>query len=166
MASQVFEAFKIGLLANSNFSDYSAADQKLRLMLVMNATTVDTENDEKNTLANFTDIDQHDATINSVTFSNGKSGAAHLRTVTVSTTESTTTQYLTASGTITWTAVAAGSTPIQGVLLFKHTNEDGVADSVAPEGVPVAFFDFGGDVTANGGNISVTFSTNRMISLT
>ena len=165
MASQVFEAFKIGLLSNANFSDYSASDQKLRLMLVMNTTTVDSENDEKDTLANFTTLDQHDATINSVTFSNGKSGAEHLRTVTVSTTESSTTQYLTASGTITWTAVAAGTRAIQGVLLFKHTNESS-ADTAAPVGVPVAFFDFGGDVTAPGGNISVTFSTNRMISLT
>ena len=165
MASQVFEVWKAGILDGTIDSVTTSANTLLRLMLVSTNTTADTDNDGIATIAGLGTLDQFDGDINSQAFSSQKNSDHHIKTVTCSVTESGTIKYLTASGTTTWTAVAAGTRAIQGVLLFKHTNDSG-AVGADPEGVPVAFFDFSADVTPNGGNISVTFSSNRMISLT
>ena len=143
----------------------TSANTLLRLMLISTNTTADTENNGITTIAGFGTLDQFDGTINSAAFASNENSDNHLKTVTCSVTESGTIKYLTASATITWTAVAAGTRNIQGVLLFKHTN-DSSSDTTTPAGVPVAWFEFGSAVTPNGGNISVTFSSNRMISLT
>ena len=167
MASQVFEVWKAGILDGSIDSVTTSADTLLRLMLISTNTTADTENDGITAVSGsgaFTTLDQFDGDINSQAFSSQKNSDHHIKTVTCSVTESGTTKYLTASGTITWTSVDAGTRNIQGVLLFKHTNDSGGA-GVDPEGTHIAFFDFSSDVTPNGGNISVTFSSNRMISL-
>ena len=174
MASQVFEVFTAGLLGSTNFSDYSSADQKLCLMLCAGSTTAGSANNGVTDLTGLT-LDQHEGSINSVAYASGKNaistnGTTHLQQVTVTVTESGTTQYLTgnasSSGVVTWNSVAADSSEIiKGALLFKCTSEgDGNGATVA--GVPVAFFEFSSPITPNGGNISVTFASSRMVSLT
>ena len=165
MASQVFEVWKAGILDGSIDSVTVSANTLLRLMLLSTNTTADTDNNGITTIAGFGTLYQFDVTINSAVFADNENSDNHLKTVTCSVTDSALVKYLTASGTITWTAVAAGTRDIQGALLFKHTN-DSSSDTTPPEGVPVAWFEFGSAVTPNGGNISVTFSSDRMISLT
>ena len=175
MASQVFEVFTAGLLGATNFSDYTSADQKLVCMLIANGSDCGSLNDGVTDLTGFTPLNQHQGSINSVAIGDGRNaistnGTTHLQQVTVTVTESTTTKYLTgnatSSGVVTWNSVAADSSnTIVGALLFKCLSE-GDGNGATVTGTPVAFFEFSSPITPNGGNISVTFASSRMISLT
>ena len=168
MASQVFEVYKAGILTGDIDSVSTTADKRLRCMLVMTSTTASSANDGITALTGLT-VDQHDASIESNAFASYKNADTHIKTITCEVTESGTVKYLagntSASGAVTWTAVVAGTRAIKGCLLFQHTN-DSASASTTPAGIPVAFFEFSSPVTANGGNITVTFASSRMISLT
>lgn len=131
----------------SLFNSTTAAALKVRL--VMTNTTVDTENDTKDTLNDFTTMDTHDGsgyvdkTLASITIAqDDTNGGATLD-----------------AADVVWTSLGAGTRAIEGALVY---HEDAAADSTRS---PILFFDTS-NISSNGGDVTLSFNASGLFRIT
>lgn len=113
----------------------------LKVRLVMTNTTVDTENDGKDHLNDFTTMDTHDG-----------SGYVDKSLASLATAQDDTNNRTTLDcADITWTALGAGTRSIEGAIVYQE-------DSAAESGrIPIAFYDTT-NIASNGGDVTLTIN--------
>lgn len=144
MASVIYNEFKRANAAGE--IDLNADD--IRVYLLMNTTTADTENDAIVNLADFTLIDKH-----------GTAGAKALTTEAVNKDDANDRAEFDADN-VTWTALAAGARPVQGVLVYKHVDGTDLNDLV------IAFIDFAADKNPDGSDFTIQWDAQGILQLT
>jgi len=144
MASVVYNAFKQAV-AQANI-DLDADD--IRVALVMSNTTVDTENDAKVYVGDFTTLDECD-------------GANYVRKAlaneAVNKDDANDRAEFDADD-VTWTALGVGTRTTVGVLIYKHVTID--ADSPA-----IAFVEFASPVTHDGTDFTIQWNVEGILQL-
>lgn len=146
MASQVFNIAKKGLFNGAIDLDTNT----IKARLVMTNTTVDTENDAKNFLSDFTTIDVCD--------SSGYTDKT-LSTLTVTQDDTNDLAKWTADN-LTWTSLATCTRQIQGVLIYKFVTNDAGS-------TPICFVQFSSNKTPDGSDFTVAWdSSNGILTLT
>lgn len=145
MASQVFNEFKRATAEG----EIDLATDDIRIRLVMLNTTVDTENDGKAFLADFTTIDTCDG-------ANYVDKALASETVTK---DDGNDRAEFDAADVTWTALGVGARTTVGVLIYKFVTTD--ADHV-----PIAYIEFSGAVTHDGTDFTIQWDAEGIIHLT
>ena len=115
----------------------------IRVMLVMEATTADTEEDVA-TIGAFGTLDEYDGT------NNARKALASEAVVA----DNTNNRGEFDADDVTWTALGAGATPVEGALVYKHVTND--ADSI-----PLFFITTGGidGFQGNGSDFTIQWNT-------
>lgn len=124
----------------------AGAAPTLRIRLVMTNTTVDTENDAKDSLDDFTTMDTHDG-----------SGYVDKTLASITTAQDDANNRSTLDcADVTWTALGAGTRAIEGAILFLE-------NSGAESGrIPLAFFDTT-NISSNGGDVTLTINSAGLL---
>lgn len=145
MASFMYNAGVLCILQKA--IDANALD--LRARLVMTNTTVDTENDAKDHLDDFTTMDTHDG-----------SGYVEKTCASIAVAVDDTNGGATLDfADITWSSLGAGTRSIEGVLIY---HQDSAADSGR---IPILFFDTA-NVASNGGDVTLTVNASGAFRIT
>lgn len=142
MASQVYNEAKRAILAGE--IDLNLDD--IRVALVMTSTTIDTENDAKAFVADFTTLDEMD-------------GANYVRKALASEAvnkDDANDRAEFDAADVTWTALGAGTRAMQGILVYKHVTTD--ADSI-----PIAYVEFSANINADGSNFTVQWNAEGIL---
>lgn len=116
--------------------------------LVMTNTTVDTENDAKAFLSDFTTMDTHD----------GSGYVDKALTPTSMAVDDTNNRAILDIADVTWTALGAGTRPIEGLLVYDQVS---AVDSAR---VPLGFLD-PSNISSNGGDITVVFNASGVFAI-
>lgn len=120
----------------------------IRAILVMTNTTVDTE-ETVTTISGFTTLDEMDG-----------SGYARVALTGEAVSEDAINNRAEFDATDTvFSSLGVGTRDIEGALLYLHVTND--SDSI-----PLVFLDFAPDVSANGGDITITYNSEGIIQLT
>lgn len=148
MASEVFNIAKKDLMDGTIDLDTDT----IKCLLVMSNALYDIDDD---TLDDITTLDEFDG----ANYTGGHGGAGRKTlTVTVAVDDTNNRGEVTISGNATtWTALGAGTRDIAGAIIF----EEGAGESTS---VPVCFVDFT-DVTANGGDFTINWSSEGFLQL-
>ena len=145
MASFMYNAGAALILSKA----VAGAALDLRARLVCTNTTVDTENDGKDHLDDFTTMDTHDG-----------SGYADIAcTSETVTTDDTNGRGVLDVADITWSSLGAGTRSIEGVLIY---HQDSAADSGR---IPVVFIDTT-NIASNGGDVTLTINASGLLAIT
>lgn len=146
MASQVFNIAKTKLFNGTLDLDTDT----IKARLVMTNTTVDTENDAKTYLSDFTTIDVCD--------SSGYTDKT-LSTLTVTQVDASDLAKWTADN-LTWTSLATCTRQVQGVLIYKFVTNDAAS-------FPICFVQFSSNKTPDGSDFTVAWdSSNGIMTVT
>lgn len=144
MASFVYDNAKEQILLGT--IDFSSDD--MRVALLMDTTTADTEKD-KVTVAGFTTVDDFDG-------SGYSAGGAALAGEAVAEDNANNRAEFDATN-LTFSALGAGTRAIQGALLYKFVTNFNSS-------LPIAWIDTGGfPVTANGGDITISWNAEGIL---
>ncbi len=144
MASVIYNEFKRANAAGE--IDLNADD--IRVALLMNTTTADTQNDGMINLNDFTTLGEH-----------GTAGRKALANEAVNKDDANDRAEFDADD-VTWTSLAAGANPVQGVLVYKHVDGTDANDLV------IAFIDFGADKNPDGSDFTVQWDAEGILQLT
>jgi len=114
----------------------------IKVALLMNTTTADTEDTTITNVDDFTTLDECDS-------------AGYVRKTLTNCAVNIDTGNVRVeldADDVTWTSLPASTRPIQGALVYKHVTND--ADAI-----PIAFIDFVSDVTLDGTNFTVPWNS-------
>lgn len=143
MASVVYNEF---LRANAAAEiDLNADD--IRLRLCMGSQTCESENDGMVNLADFSDIDPHDGTNNA---------NKALANEAVNKDDPNDRAEFDADD-VTWTALGVGTTPTEGVLIYKHV------DGTDANDLAIAFVIFNPHVTQDGTDFTIQWNAQGIL---
>lgn len=121
----------------------------LKVRLVMTNTTVDTENDAKDQLSDFTTMDTHDG---SGYVDKTLAGLAVI-------VDDTNGRSTLDCNDVTWTALGAGTRAIEGALVYEEV-------SAAESGrVPLCFID-PTNISSNGGDVTLAINASGLLAFT
>jgi hypothetical protein len=144
-ASRVFNIAKKDVLD----STIDLATDVLKVMLCMtNSTAGTTTNQDADTVGAITTIDEFDN-------ATGYTAGGEVVTTTAVSVDDTDNEGVFDAADQTWTAVAAGTRKIDGCLIYKVTGM-----------VPICYVKFNTSFAANGGDITINWSSEGILNLT
>lgn len=146
MANVVYNEAKRAIVAGE--IDLNAAETVIKAALVMSNTTTDTENAGKALLTDFTTLDRCD--------SSGYSDAT-LSTKAVNKDDANSRAEFDADD-VTWSALAACTRQVVGLLIYKYGSGDG-------DSVPIAFIEFAAAKTPDGSDFVVAWNAEGILQL-
>jgi len=127
--------------------DFTATGD-IRVLLVMNTTTADTEEDAT-TFGGITTLAEFDGT--------GYSSPGIALTTEAVTKDTVNNRGEFNADAVTWTALDAGSAPVQAAIVYKFVTN-------LTSSLPIAFIDTGGfPFTANGSNVTITWNAEGIL---
>ncbi len=148
MANFVYNEFKRAVAEGE--IDLNATDD-IRVMLVMTNTTCDTE-DDANTFAGFTTIDEFDGTGYTT------NGAALTSEVVNEDAPNDRAEF--DADNVTWSSVSAGTRDIQAAVVYKWI-------TAQSSSMPICYIDTGGfPITPNGGDITIEWNAEGILQFT
>jgi hypothetical protein len=131
--------------------DFGSGGSDLRVLLVMTNTTADTE-DDKNTFAGFTTLDEFDG-------ANYTTGGLALQSEAVNEDAANNRAEFDAAD-ITFSGIGAGTRNIQAAILYKWTTN-------VNSSMPIAYIDSGGfPIAANGGDLTMQWNAEGILNFT
>lgn len=141
MTTHVFNEFKQTLLR-----DYLATSDDIRIALLSTNTTADTENDDIVFVDDITTLDEFD----------GTNYARKALTSEAVNEDDTGDEAEFDADDVTWTALGAGTRSIQGILVYKHVNDD--TDSPV-----ICFLQFAANKTPDGSDFQVVWNAEGLL---
>lgn len=121
----------------------------LKILLVDTTTTVDTDSDAQ-TLSGYVTLGEF----------NGANYAVKTISVTSSAVDTVNNRYELDGADVTYTALGVGTNSVQGVLLYKHVDGTDANDQ------PIAFIEFGSNLTPDGSDVTIAWDAEGILHLT